>query len=106
MESWICQIPDDDPLVIAHTQLRDVFSRLGWPAEHGIRYGTSAGLRMMLVNDYDRLSQIVETDMDAIPTAGSEPRSTCGLLLIECPGRAVILCQARTGWVSTTVDRL
>src|SRR5664279_20257 len=70
MSSWICRLPEDDPLVIAHTQLREILGRLGWPAEQGVRRGTSAGLRMMLVNDYDRLSQIVETDMEAIPTGG------------------------------------
>jgi len=70
VDPWIRRLPDDDPLVIAHRQLREALSRLGWPAEQGIRRGTSAGLRLMLVNDYDQLNQIVETDMDAIPTDG------------------------------------
>src|SRR5664279_3422402 len=70
VQSWIYRLPADDPLVIAHDQLREIYGRLSWPAEQGIRRGASAGLRMMLVNDYDRLNQIVEADMDSIPTGG------------------------------------
>lgn len=70
VEPWICRLPDDDPLVIAHRQLRDALDRLGWPTEQGIRRGTRAGLRVMLVNDYDRLSQIVDGDIKAIPAGG------------------------------------
>ena len=70
VEPWICRLPDDDPLVLAHRQLREVLGRLGWPTEQGIRRGTGAGLRVMLVNDYDRLSQIVDADVRAIPAGG------------------------------------
>ena len=44
----------------------------GWVGRRSKASGAApaAGLRMMLVNDYDRLSQIVETDMEAIPTGG------------------------------------
>ena len=70
VEPWICRLPDDDPLVLAHRQLREVLGRLGWPTEQGIRRGTGAGLRVMLVNDYDRLSQIVDADVKAIPAGG------------------------------------
>jgi hypothetical protein len=70
VEPWICSLPDDDPLVIAHRQLREALGRLGWPTEQGIRRGTRAGLRVMLVNDYDRLSQFVDADVKAIPAGG------------------------------------
>jgi hypothetical protein len=79
VESWVRRLPADDPLVIANTQLRETFNKLGWPSELGIHRGTSAGLRLMLVNDYDRLSQIVETDMDSIPTG----RSVVGADLLD-----------------------
>ena|SRR5664279_5266881 len=29
VEPWICRLPDDDPLVIAHRQLREALGRLG-----------------------------------------------------------------------------
>lgn len=45
IEPWVRRLPSDDPLAIAHRQLREVFDQLPWVRPEAAHRGSDAGLR-------------------------------------------------------------
>jgi hypothetical protein len=67
VEPWVRVLPAADPLTVGRARLREACERVSWAAPKGRRRGICTGMRLMLAHDYDRLDQLTNTDLEAMP---------------------------------------
>lgn len=67
IERWVGALPADDPLPLARQQLTDACARISWASAVGRGRAVRTGLRLMLVGDYDWLSQLRDEDLRRPP---------------------------------------
>ena len=70
IEGWVGSLAHDDPLRIARDRLEEACGQIAWASDQGRRRAVKTGLRLMLVRDYDRVSQLTEEDLK-IPPPGA-----------------------------------
>lgn len=67
VDPWVRALPDDDPLIDARQRLYETLNGLAWTTPKGRRTGVCAGMRLLLARGYDRLDEILEPDLAALP---------------------------------------
>lgn len=108
VEPWVRRLPDDDPLLITHRRLTRAWERTSWATRKGARAGTCAALRLMLTRGYDRLEQVSDADLEALPARASGMDmldvALCGLgVFARSPRRGIT---RRTAQPPRSIDQL
>lgn len=83
LDPWVSPLPVGDPLQVAAVELRAALAQVTWASPKGRKRGVCCGTRVLLLRDYDRLEQITDDDVNALPI------STPGIDLLDAA-----LCQA------------